>query len=146
MTKMEIQPSDDHSHIERIESDRSSADQISLQAYQAAYNEITGKTEELSRDYSVAYQMGMSDLEQLNIKVEQLCEQYNLIEANYNVTVFHQEDTKDRFSSFERFKLYNSSNPSPVESVLIEYNLLIRLPNNRGRTTFTWNRRGQMKL
>ncbi len=131
MTKSEIQTSDEYSRVERIEPDRTAAEQISLQAYQAAYNEITGKTEEISRDYNIAYQLGMSDLEQLNIKVEQLCEQYNLIEANCNVTVFHQEDTKDRFSSFERFKLYNSSNPSPVESILIEYNLLISLPRTQ---------------
>ena len=61
----------------------------------------------------------------------QVCEQYNIEAQNTSVTVYHLDDTKEAFSSFERFRIYNQSATSPVESVVLKYNFLIVLPRTR---------------
>src|SRR5690606_7600315 len=44
------------------------------------------------------------------------------------VTLYHLDDQKQIFSSFERFELFDRTTLSPVENVRIEYNFLIVLP------------------
>ncbi len=99
-----------------------------MQVLQEVYNEITGKTEKLSRNFRANHNVTIGDLIQLNTKIEQLYEQYNIVNNNCSVKVFHIDDCNDQFSSFERFKLYDSSKMSPIENVRLEYNFLIILP------------------
>jgi hypothetical protein len=101
---------------------------VSFQVLQNIYNEITGKREELEKNYKTPYQMTLEDIEQLNIKINQLCEQYNIKSSNCSVTVVYSRDTKETFSSFERFKLLNSNSLSETERVVLEYNFLVILP------------------
>ncbi len=101
---------------------------VSMQVLQDVYNELTGKTEELSKGYEIPYQICFADIEQLNTKITQLYEQYNIKSSNCSVTVYHEKDQKQVFSSFERFKFYDQSLLSPTESILIKYNFLIVLP------------------
>lgn len=101
---------------------------VSMQVLQDVYNELTGKTEELTKGYEIPYQIGFEDIEQLNAKITQLYEQYNIQSANCAVTVYHEKDQKQVFSSFDRFKLYDRSVLSPTESILLKYNFLIVLP------------------
>lgn len=101
---------------------------VSMQVVQQIYNEITGKSETLSRPYSLNHRVEFEDFRQLNIKIDQICEQYNIISKNCSVTIFHVDDQRQNFSSFERFELFDRSTLSPVESVRLEYNFLIVLP------------------
>lgn len=101
---------------------------VSMQIYQAIYNDITGKTENITDEYNKYFDLSMEDLIQLKHKIFQFCEQYNVEAQNHNITVYHIKATKERFSSFERFSKYNSSNTSPIEKIIIEFNLLIILP------------------
>ena len=48
--------------------------------------------------------------------------------SNCSVTVYHTDDGKEQFSSFERFKMYDCSSLSPVENIRIKYDFLIVLP------------------
>ena len=80
---------------------------ISMQLLQDVYNEITGMSEELNKGYEQSYQITFDDLIQLNIKINQLYEQYNIKSKNTQITIYYQKDSSEKFSSFERFSLYN---------------------------------------
>jgi hypothetical protein len=101
---------------------------VSMQVYQAIYNDITGKTENITDTYNKYFELSMEDIFQLKDKIFQFCEQYHVEGQNHNITVYHIKATKERFSSFERFFTYNASNTSPIEKIVIEFNLLIVLP------------------
>ena len=96
---------------------------------QALYNTVTGKTENLSKRFSENYKIGMNDIVQLHAKMGQMCSQWNVIETNENITVHHTDDNKETFSSLDRFKVYDQSQTSPIESIVYEFNLLVQLQN-----------------
>jgi hypothetical protein len=104
---------------------------VSMKAVQQIYSEITGRTESLERTYKNHHSIGFDDLCQLDAKITQLQEQYNIVSKNCSVTLFHLDDQKQTFSSFERFKLFDRTTLSPVENVRLEYNFLIVLPQMR---------------
>ncbi len=110
---------------------------VSMQLIQDIYNEFTGKTEEISQGYSKSYQVSLSDIEQLNSKITQLQEQYNICSKNCSVSIYYYEDTREVFSTFERFRMYDSSRLSPVESVLLKYDFLIKLPQTNRLQNYT---------
>jgi hypothetical protein len=101
---------------------------VSIQVLQNIYHELTGKTEEVSKSYSQAFHVVANDFKQLNHKISQVCEQYNIKAANCSINVFYVNDTKDTFSSFDRFQAFNTGAIAAVESVLFTYNFLIILP------------------
>lgn len=104
---------------------------ISMKIVQSIYNEITGKTEKLSQALRNHHEINFNDIKQLNTKICQLYEQYNVVSKNCAVTVFHVDDCKEQFSSFERFEIYDSSNTNPSENVRLEYSFLIVLPGTQ---------------
>lgn len=95
---------------------------------QAIYNAVTGKTETLSRPYGKDYLVTRDDIHQLHEKLLQACSQWEVLQKNCNITVHHFEENKEVFSSFERFKVYDQSRTSPTESVVFEFNILLKLP------------------
>lgn len=110
---------------------------VSMQAVQHIYNEITGRSEELARPYTINHSIGFDDLRQLNIKICQLYEQYNIVSRNCSVALFHVDDQKQVFSSFERFEMFDSTTLSPVENVRFEYHFLIVLPQVNKPQSYT---------
>ena len=56
-------------------------------------------------------------------------EQYHVSSNNMSVTVFHDQENKETFSSFERFNQYDRSKLCAVRYIQIEYNFLIKLPH-----------------
>lgn len=64
----------------------SNAKAISLQTLQGIYNELTGKSEEVGKSYTKPIQVKFADLEQLNHKISQACEQYNIVSGNCTVS------------------------------------------------------------
>ncbi|MCW5213408.1 hypothetical protein VU04_10920 [Desulfobulbus sp. TB] len=101
---------------------------VSFQVLQDIYNEITGKREELEKSFRNPFELELADLEQLNIKINQMYEQYNIQSSNCSITVVYNKDTKETFSSFDRFKLLNSNSASQTERLVIKYNFLVILP------------------
>lgn len=109
---------------------------VSFQLMQSIYNEITGKKEELSKSIYLPFRINLNDIKQLNIKFDQFKEQYNVTNENCVVSVIYENDTKEVFSSFERFLLLNISNTSPVEVIVLKYNFLIILPKTHKPQTY----------
>ena len=79
---------------------------VSFQLMQSIYNEITGEKEELSKSIKLPFRIEMDDLQQLNIKFQQFKEQYNIINENSSITILYENDTKEVFSSFDRFLFF----------------------------------------
>jgi hypothetical protein len=104
---------------------------VSFQTLQDIYNELTGKTEEIENTYKIKYKIQLVDIEQLYIKIQQSFEQYNVTSSSCSITVFFVKGTKEVFSSFERFKLFNSSSRSETERVFINFNFMIILPKTK---------------
>lgn len=110
---------------------------VSMQLLQGIYNEITGKSEELTKGYDVDFAITFPYLEQLHAKILQLHEQYSIQAHNESIAVYFYKDTRETFSSFERFRLFNNSSLSQVESVLIKYNFMICLPKTKKVQPYT---------
>jgi hypothetical protein len=101
----------------------------SFKIAQALYNTVTGKTEKLSKRFSENYKIEMNDVFQLHAKIGQMCAQWDVIEKNENITIHHVNDNKEVFSSLDRFKVYDKSQTSPIETIVYEFNLLVQLRN-----------------
>lgn len=104
---------------------------VSMKVIQSIYNEITGKTEKIGRTLSDDHDIDLGALKQLNHKINQMLEQYNVVSKNCSVTLYHVNDCKNQYSSFERFELYDSSSMSPCENIQLQYNFLIILPETK---------------
>lgn len=115
----------------------SNSTQVSIQTLQGIYNELTGKSEQVGKSYNKPIRVQFSDIEQLNHKITQACEQYNVVSGNCSATVYYVDDTRDQFSSFDRFRLHNSGSTSPVESVLLKYHFLVLLPKTKQPQSYT---------
>lgn len=113
--------------------DKNEEHHVSLKAYQDIYHQITGKTEEISKRYRDSICLEYSDLEELNIKIEQICDIYTVVALTTTVTIYHEKERKEIFTSFDRFRKYNSSSVSPTNSILLKYNFSI-LPSRLNKT------------
>lgn len=100
-----------------------------FQIAQALYHSVTGKAEKLSKRFSENYKIELNDIIQLHNKMMQMCVQWHVIEKSENITIHHVNDNKETFSSIERFKIYDQSQTSPIESIIYEFNLLVGFQN-----------------
>lgn len=94
---------------------------------QAIYNAVTGKTEKLTKFYDKNFRVDMNALRQLDAKLRQMRTQWHVAQSSDSITIHHNADNKDQFSSFERFGIYDSSRAEPVESIVYQHNFLIAM-------------------
>lgn len=99
--------------------------QVSLKVYQDIYHQVTGRTEQIRKRYSENILIEFSDLEQLHHKVSQLCDVHHVVARNESISVFHDKERKEVFTSFERFRAYNGNATSPSVNVVFKYNFSI---------------------
>ncbi len=98
---------------------------VSIKLYQDVYHQITGRTEQIRKRYSDNLLIEFSELEQLNHKLMQLCDVHDVVARNEVISVFHEKERKDQFTSFERFRAYNANAASPSVNVVMKYNFSI---------------------
>ncbi|CQH31655.1 hypothetical protein [Yersinia enterocolitica] len=98
---------------------------MSIKVYQDVYHQLTGRTEQIRKRYSENLLLDLSELEQLHFKVIQLCDIHNIVASNEIVSIFHEKERKEQFTSFSRFKTYNSNATSPTINVVLKYNFSI---------------------
>ncbi|WP_153162570.1 hypothetical protein [Zoogloea sp. 1C4] len=98
---------------------------VTLKTYQDIYHQVTGRTEQIRKRYSDNLLIDFSDVEQLNIKIQQLCDVHKIVASNEVVSVFHEMERKEQFTSFERFRAYNSSTASPTVNLVLKYSFSI---------------------
>jgi hypothetical protein len=98
---------------------------VSLKVYQDIYHQVTGRTEQIRKRYSDNLLLDLSELAQLHHKVTQLCDVHRVVARNESISVFHDKERKEQFTSFERFRAYNANTASPSVSVVMTYNFSI---------------------
>lgn len=98
---------------------------VSVKVYQDIYHQITGRTEQIRKRYSDNVLLEFQDIEQLHFKVMQLCDVHHVVARNESVSVFHDKERKEQFTSFDRFRIYNSNATSPCVNVVLKYNFSI---------------------
>ncbi len=98
---------------------------FSIKEYQAIYHQITGRTEQIKKRYTDNVLLDMTDLEQLHHKICQLCDVHNVVASNETISVFHNKDRKEQFTSFDRFRAYNANATNPCVNVVFKYNFSI---------------------
>jgi len=101
---------------------------VSMQIYQAIYNQLTGRSEKITDSYGCYYILTLDGLLNLKHCLDQFSEQYHIKGMNSSITIFHMKGSKERFSSFERLHTYNTKNSNPIERIHIEVNFLIIPP------------------
>ena len=104
---------------------------ISLKVYQDIYHQITGRTEQIRQRYADNILIDFSEIEQLHFKIMQLCDVHTVIANNELISVFHEKERKEQFTSFERFKAYNSNATKPTVNVVLRYNFSILLSDRK---------------
>ncbi len=114
---------DDHSTSKAID-----ISSLPMPVMQALYHEITGKTETLIKGFKEARKISKSDIEQLSIKLLQVCEQFSVVGENCTYTIRHTNSMTQKFSSLEKFKQYDESIPHIIDNVTLEYSALIEVP------------------
>jgi hypothetical protein len=102
-----------------------SGSRLPIKVYQDLYHQITGRTERITKVYWENLLIELSEIEQLNFKIEQLCDVHHVVAKNITITVFYERDRKEVFTSFERFLTYNANTPSPTLNILLKYNFSI---------------------
>lgn len=100
----------------------------SMQLFQQIYRDVTGKSEKISKFYDVNFCAVWGDFESLHQRIEHMLEQYNVVEKSCAVRISYTDDSHERFSSFDRSRVYDAGSMNIVESVTIEFNFLIVLP------------------
>jgi hypothetical protein len=98
---------------------------VSLKVYQDIYHQVTGRTEQIRKRYSDNLLVEFPEVEQLHIKVKQLCDVHKIVACNEVISVFHEKERKEQFTSFERFRAYNASTASPTVNLVLKYNFSI---------------------
>jgi len=99
--------------------------QVSVKVYQDVYHQVTGRTEQIRKRYTENILVEFSEIEQLHYKVMQLSDVHNVVAHNEVVSVFHEKERKEQFTSFERFRAYNANASSPSVNLVLKYNFSI---------------------
>ena len=108
-----------------------SGQKVSMQVLQSVFHEITGKSEDISKQYTGSFCPEFSDFQELHLKVSQMLEQYNVTASNLLIKVYFEEDTKQTFETFNEFATRSQASSSPVESVIFQYTFMLVLPQAR---------------
>lgn len=117
--------------------DESAGKKISFQLAQDFYNEITGKSERLTDKIKSSYVLTLADIENLNHRIVQSTEQYNIVSQNATFSVRYVGDSSERFSSLDRLRIHAGHKGLPVEEVDITYKLLVVLPKTQRPQEYT---------
>ena len=131
-----IEHGDDNNSTVRIgEGDRVS--DVSVKVYQDVYHQVTGRTEQIRKRYDESLLITAQEIEQLHHKIMQLCDVHNVIARNETISIFHEKERKEQFTSFERFTAYNANAASPTVSMVLKYHFSILLPELKRPQEYT---------
>lgn len=123
-------------NVERIESSASENsnlkivnddDSITPKIYQAIYHQITGRTEKISRTYDDNLLIDFDEIEELHNKILQIKDVHQILASNEIISIFYDNDRKEDFTSFERFRKYNATTTKPTINLILKYNFSILL-------------------
>jgi hypothetical protein len=95
---------------------------------QAIYYEATQKTEKITRSFNSSYKFKFHDVENIIEIIKQTSEQYSITGNSEIIIINHEEGDKIRYSSFLKFKEYNTNTTKPIDSITIQWKFLLSVP------------------
>ena len=101
------------------------------------YHQVTGKTEQIRKSYDNNLLIDASEIDQLHRKIMQLCDVHHVIASNEVISVFHDKERKERFTSFQRFKAYDGNTTSPTINLVLKYNFSIMVAGSKNPQEYT---------
>jgi hypothetical protein len=104
---------------------------ISYQVAQDFYNEITGKAESTTEYIKKPFILRMGNLELLHSRITQSAEQYNVQSLNSYFSVKYVDDSSERFSGIDRFRLHAGNKGLAIQEVDLVFNMLVVLPKTK---------------
>lgn len=102
-------------------------DSITPKIYQAIYHQITGRTEKVSKSYDDNLLIDFEGIEKLHNKILQIKDVHQILASNEVISIFYDNERKEDFTSFERFRKYNSTTTKPTINLILKYNFSILL-------------------
>lgn len=121
--------SDPHASPQNAQGDILVIERAPASAIQALYHAATGKTENLQKRFTKNFIVRKNDIEQLYFKILQQLDHFERV-AGPTVTIkisFHNHESQ-QFSSWERFKLFDSGKAEIVSDVVFKIEFLLRFP------------------
>lgn len=98
---------------------------------QEVYNKVTGKTENIVKKWNESFMFTIDDLQNLHSRLQQACTQYQIRISNNSVVVNYVDNSREEFSSMERFSMQSAASSSATESILFTFNFLIEMPQTK---------------
>ena len=99
---------------------------------QAIYNHITGKSENIYKDIEGSYKITYDDIVILSEKIIQILRSYPNKGVNCNIIVGHHENERERFSSLERFRLYDRNKYCCTSDITVRFRALLAATETEG--------------
>lgn len=101
---------------------------MSMQQFQHVYALMTGKSEEINKTSNLPIMLELDDLFQLDKKVWQMLEQYQVVGKNSSYSVYFDNGEKSVHSSYEKFAQVVGASSLHTESVYFRYRISVLLP------------------
>lgn len=102
---------------------------IPFSAYQAIYHKITKRVEKLRKSYKEAYTISISDIQNLDQRLNQLISQYTIAGKRCEITHSTKDGDASIYSSVQKFTLANHSARECTSTLSYEFDFLITLPS-----------------
>jgi hypothetical protein len=113
---------------------------VPTSAIQALYHAATGKTENLEKRLTKNFVVRKTDVDQLYLKLMQQLEHFERVAGpTITVKVTLNNHEHQQFSSWERFTLFDSGKAEIVSDIVIKFEFLIRLPEQRDPQRYVLN-------
>ncbi|MEE9337624.1 MAG: hypothetical protein V3U87_06050 [Methylococcaceae bacterium] len=127
----ELQHADNQNDQQVLLGDENSQHAISFKLAQVFYDEITGKSEQLSEEFRSSFVLSKENINQLHQSIIESTSKYTIASAIASFSVDYMDNSSERFSSIDRFMMHAGNKVIPVEEVDISYNFLVILPQTQ---------------
>ena len=104
-------------------------DAATLQYYQAIYKNLTERSERSLTMKSERHKIGFENILNLHRLIEQTAQTMTVIGSSIQINQRSSDDTSDRWSSMEKFRIHGCNVQHVTAELEIVYNFLIQLPH-----------------
>lgn len=95
-----------------------------MELAQVIYKKITEKTEKTIKRYSKKYVINLDSIKQVYNKLCQITHSWTTLGPNCDVSITYADDTTEKFSSAEKFFMFDQSKASPVMEIALKFSFL----------------------
>lgn len=107
-----------------------------LQHYQDIYQQLTGRSEARVTFQSERHRITMEHIQSLHKDIERTANMMTLLSSSMEITQRLEDDTHERWSGMEKFKVQGPEITQITTEVVLVYNMLIKLPHAENPGTY----------